>query len=124
MAACRGEIWGGDERRHFSDSGTAEGAARFYRQHRRNAHPHAGRALPLHESDGADQAEHNLPADVERERSQIARLRRLADTHPDLDFAEKFLNPSSARLSAQEAIVAQNGSGALQGKARRHDPKA
>ncbi|MCT8999326.1 chorismate mutase [Chelativorans intermedius] len=43
---------------------------------------------------GQLKAVHNLPpADPERERQQIARLRRLAkDAQLDPDFAEKFLN--------------------------------
>lgn len=57
-------------------------------------------------------AEHDLPpADPERERQQIARLRRLADeAHLDPDFAEKFLNFIIREvIRHHEAIAAENG---------------
>ncbi|EKF19059.1 chorismate mutase [Nitratireductor pacificus] len=60
-------------------------------------------------------ATHELPpADPERERQQIARLRRLADdAHLDPDFAEKFLNFIIHEvIRHHEAIAEEHGNGA------------
>ena len=60
-------------------------------------------------------ATHDLPpADPERERHQIARLRRLADdAHLDPDFAEKFLNFIIHEvIRHHEAIAEEHGNGA------------
>jgi chorismate mutase len=61
---------------------------------------------------GALKAEHDLPpADPEREREQIQRLRRLAeDSHLDPAFAEKFLNFIIAEvIHHHERIATENG---------------
>lgn len=62
---------------------------------------------------GLLKAEHGLPpADPERERRQIERLRQLArDAHLDPDFAEKFLNFIIREvIRHHEAIAAENSS--------------
>jgi hypothetical protein len=85
---------------------------RLDRQYRCRAHPHAGRALPLHQGRRPSQGLHGLPpADPSREAEQIARLRRLADeANLDPDFAEKFLNFIIREvIRHHEAIAAENG---------------
>lgn len=62
---------------------------------------------------GTLKAEHGLPpADPEREKRQIERLRRLAkEAHLDPDFAEKFLNFIIREvIRHHEAIAAGNSS--------------
>lgn len=61
---------------------------------------------------GALKAEHGLPpADPEREREQITRLRGLAEeSHLDPAFAEKFLNFIIAEvIHHHERIAGENG---------------
>jgi chorismate mutase len=61
---------------------------------------------------GALKAEHGLPpADPEREKEQIARLRTLAEeSHLDPAFAEKFLNFIVAEvIHHHERIATENG---------------
>ncbi|WP_158866630.1 chorismate mutase [Leifsonia sp. AG29] len=61
---------------------------------------------------GALKAEHGLPpADPEREKEQIARLRALAEeSHLDPAFAEKFLNFIVAEvIHHHERIATENG---------------
>ena len=61
---------------------------------------------------GLLKATHGLPpADPQREREQIARLRRLAgEAHLDPDFAEKFLNFVIREvIRHHEQIAAANG---------------
>jgi chorismate mutase len=61
---------------------------------------------------GALKAEHGLPpADPEREREQIQRLRVLAEeSHLDPAFAEKFLNFIVAEvIHHHERIASENG---------------
>lgn len=61
---------------------------------------------------GVLKAESGLPpADPQREREQIARLRRLAaEAHLDPDFAEKFLNfVIKEVIRHHEQIAASNG---------------
>ena len=61
---------------------------------------------------GALKAEHGLPpADPEREREQIQRLRVLAEeSHLDPAFAEKFLNFIIAEvIHHHERIASENG---------------
>jgi len=61
---------------------------------------------------GALKAEHGLPpADPEREREQIQRLRGLAEeSHLDPAFAEKFLNFIIAEvIHHHERIAGENG---------------
>ena len=63
---------------------------------------------------GVLKADYGLPpADPQREKEQIARLRRLADeAHLDPDFAEKFLNFVIREvIRHHEGIAAGNGSG-------------
>jgi chorismate mutase len=63
---------------------------------------------------GVLKAENNLPpADLEREKQQIARLRRLAkEANLDPDFAEKFLAFIIREvIHHHEAIAAENGRG-------------
>jgi chorismate mutase len=62
---------------------------------------------------GKLKAEHGLPpADPEREKRQIERLRHLAkEAHLDPDFAEKFLNFIIREvIRHHEAIAAENSS--------------
>lgn len=63
---------------------------------------------------GLLKAENNLPpADLDRERQQIERLRRLAkEANLDPDFAEKFLAFIVREvIRHHEAIAAENGKG-------------
>ena len=62
---------------------------------------------------GRLKAEHGLPpADPNRERDQIARLRRLADdAHLDPDFAEKFLNFIIREVIRHHTAIAAGASG-------------
>ncbi len=72
----------------------AQALSQFDRQSRCRAHSSACGAFQAHQEVGTYKAQHKLPpADPEREKAQIARLRGLAEeAHLDPDFAEKLLN--------------------------------